>query len=71
MQEEKKTTENMGIGKACAIFMNIQSNKYNELEKGLAIRMVLDMPTHNGITKAQILDVLDWLWNERYTYGEE
>lgn len=59
MQEEKKTIENMGIGKACAIFMNIQSNKYNELEKGLAIRMVLDMPTHNGITKAQILDVLD------------
>lgn len=61
----------MGMGKACAIFMNIQSNKYNKFEKVLAIRRVLDMETHNGITKDNILEVLDWLWNERYTYGEE
>lgn len=37
----------MKLGKACAIFYDIESDKYTDLEKGEAIQKVLDMPTHN------------------------
>lgn len=53
----------MNIGKACAIFDQIDSDKYDEQEKLMAIRAVLDMPTHNGITKAGILAAFRWFWN--------
>lgn len=41
----------MNIGKAQAVFEQIRSDKYSETEKLQAIWAVLDMPTHNGITK--------------------
>lgn len=51
----------MNIGKAAAIFQNINSEDFTDYEKLEAIDMVLDMPTHNGITKGQILDVCRWM----------
>ena len=51
----------MNNGKACAIFVNIDSDKYTDEEKGEAIRDVLLMPTHNGITKGQMLKVIHYL----------
>lgn len=53
----------MNIGKACAIFDQIKSDKYDEQEKLRAIQAVLDMPTHNGITKDEILAAFRWFWN--------
>lgn len=53
----------MNIGKAIGIFCNINSDKYTLLEKGEAIYEVLQMPTHMSITKADMLKVIDWLWN--------
>ena len=56
----------MKIGQAYKILDNIDSDEYKVDEKALAIRMVLDMATHNGVSKAVLLRVLNWLWNEHY-----
>lgn len=54
----------MNIGKATSIFKNITSDKFTVTEKIQAIREVLNMPTHNSISKEQILFALDWLWSQ-------
>lgn len=51
----------MNIGKAVAIFLQIESDKYTDDEKGTAIYEVLKMPTHNGITKDRMLAVINYL----------
>ena len=56
----------MKIGQAYKILDNINSDEYTADEKALAIRMVLDMATHNGVTKTVLLRTLNWLWNEHY-----
>lgn len=56
----------MEIGRARAIFDKIDNETETVEEKGLAIRMVLDMETHNSVTKASLLKVLDWLWNQHF-----
>lgn len=53
----------MNIGKAQAVFERIESERYTDEEKLLAIREVMEMPTHNGIKKDTILNALKWLWN--------
>lgn len=53
----------MNIGKANAIFENIESDRYTEEEKLIAIKMVLNMPTHNGIKKDTILNAFRWLYS--------
>lgn len=50
----------MNTGKACAIFKQIDSDKYSDAEKLEAVREVVEMPTHNGVTKATMLTVLRW-----------
>ena len=56
----------MKIGKACAIFLQIDSDKYTEEEKGEAIFRVVQMPTHNGINKDAMLKVIGWLLRLAY-----
>lgn len=56
----------MRIGEAYSIFEYIDSDKYTAEEKGLAIRTVLDMETHNSITKLMLMKVLGWLWSEHF-----
>lgn len=56
----------MKIGQAYKILDNINSDEYTVEEKALAIRTVLDMETHNGVSKTVLLRVLNWLWNEHY-----
>jgi len=51
----------MNTGMACAIFMSINSTRYTEEEKHEAIRAVCNMETHNGISKAAMLDVIRFL----------
>lgn len=61
----------MGIGEACAIFKNINSDRYTVVDKYLAISIVLKMETHNGITKADMLEVLRWLMEDKPEDEEE
>lgn len=52
----------MGLGEATAIFCNIYLSDSTVEEKKLAIRTVIDMETHNGITKQEFINALDWLY---------
>ena len=61
----------METGKALAIFFDIESNEFDEKEKAFAIKKVLTMATHNGVPKAKMLEVINWLWNQRYELIEE
>ena len=53
----------MNIGKACAVFEQINSDKYTDQEKLYAIKQVIDMPAHNGITKEKIIDAFRWFYD--------
>ena len=65
----------MDIGKAMAIFNNINSDKYSVNEKAMAIYRVMYMETHNAATKASMLEVIRWLWDRQFEFelveGEE
>lgn len=61
----------MNIGMARAIFDNLDDYKYPMEVKGLAIRKVIDMETHNSITKAQMLKAMDWMWNQIFELKQE
>lgn len=53
----------MNNGKACAIFLNIEKDKWTEGEKLEAIKIVLDMETHNHITKTDTLRAFKWFFD--------
>lgn len=55
----------MNIGKAFAVFQQIDSKKYTKNEKYEAIQQVINAPTINGITKREVLNVVEWLFNEQ------
>lgn len=61
----------MNIGKAQAVFEQIRSDKYSEIEKLQAIWGVLEMPTHNGITKDAILEAFRWLFERAVEVDDE
>lgn len=56
----------MNIGKAVAIFKQIESDKYRDSEKLEAIKLVIEMPTHNGIHKDTIIKAFRWLFDYGY-----
>ena len=56
----------MNIGKASAIIKNINANNISDDDKAIAIYRVMNMETHNGITKSDLFDVVKWLWNRNY-----
>lgn len=56
----------MNIGLAIAIFKQLESEKYSDEEKALAIYTVVNMETHNSIKKDDMLKAIKWLWNRRY-----
>lgn len=60
----------MTIGRAILIFSDIKNPGFLEKEKALAIYKVLGMPTHNGVTKDKMLEVIRWLWDQRYEYDD-
>lgn len=53
----------MNLGKACAVFVQINDDKYTEQQKLNAIKQVIEMPTHNGITKNCILNAFRWFFD--------
>ena len=58
----------MNIGKAFAVFQQIESKKYTKDEKYEAIHDVINAATINGITKKQVLNVVSWLFNKQQKY---
>lgn len=52
----------MNNGKAMAIFRQIESEAYSDNEKGEAIYRVLNMETHNSITKDMCFSVIKYLF---------
>ena len=54
----------MNIGTAFAIFDNLENCGDSIEMKGLAIRKIIDMETHNSVTKDQMIKVMDWMWNQ-------
>lgn len=55
----------MNIGKAFAVFQQIDSEKYTKDE---AIQNVINAATINSITKRQVLDVVSYLFDEQNKY---
>lgn len=46
---------------AMTIFKDIHNDEIDPEDKLTAIQEVLDMATHNGVTKADLLEVPQWL----------
>lgn len=61
----------MNIGMARAIFENLFDSKYSIEEKGTAIRTVIDMETHNSITKGQMLKAMNWMWEQIFELKQD
>ena len=61
MNKEKVTMDKC---KAYAIFKQIDSDKYTDAEKSMAVCIVARLETYNGITKADMMSVIQYL-NER------
>lgn len=51
----------MDIKTAIAIFKDIYRTDGNVIEKKKAIKLVANMPTQNGIKKAEMMDVIRWM----------
>lgn len=58
-----KVLEGMN-GRVLLVWQNINSPFFTDEEKGEAIRPVLDLATHNGIKKDDILNACEYLWNK-------
>ena len=50
--------------KAKMILNNIFEDDVDPEEKLLAIQEIVDMETHNSVTKQQMIDALNWLIND-------
>lgn len=61
----------MNLGRARAIFNDIENAPESMEKKGLAIRTIINMETHNSVTKAQMLKVIEWMWNQIYEMEQE
>lgn len=58
----------MNFGKAMAIVIQIDSDEFTDEEKATAIYLVMNAPTHNSITKDNMLKVIKWLWDKSYEW---
>lgn len=61
----------MTKGVASAIFEDINRPDFSDIEKGTAIKIVLDMETHNSVTKDSMLQVIRYLWDMCFTEDRE
>ena len=61
----------MTLGRALAIFESIEEADESTEGKALAIYKVLNMETHNGVTKRSMLKVIAWLWDKLFELKNE
>ena len=53
-------------GEAYMIFNDIENSKYTNEEKVIVVYTIMNMETHNSVTKADMLNVIRWMWNSHY-----
>lgn len=58
-------------GRVLLVLRNINSPFFTDEEKGECLRHVLDLATHNGISKGLILQWCDWLWHKVFEEVKE
>ena len=56
----------MNKGTARAIFEDIENAPESIDLKAMAIYIVMNMETHNSVTKDSMLRVIRWLWNQAF-----
>lgn len=56
----------MNARKATAIFKQTNENMYTDMTKLAAIYQVLNLPTHNGISKDSIIAAFKWMFDFGY-----
>lgn len=61
----------MNPAKATAIFKHINADLSTDMEKMAAIYQVLNLPTHNGISKDSIIEAFKWMFSIEYTFKIE
>ena len=60
----------MTLGRARAIFEQIESDKFTKEEKVEAIIKVMSMATTNSVRRWELMNALRWLCNEYITVEE-
>ncbi len=68
---KEERIQKMSLGTACVIFQNIDGPGISTEEKAAAIFKVINMETHNSITKAAMLKALRWLLELSFDIQEE
>lgn len=61
-----KILRTLNKAEAYMIFTDIENDKYSEEEKIMAVYIIMNMETHNSITKADMLNAVKWMWNDHY-----
>ena len=61
----------MNIRRAYDIFRNINSDRYSDEEKGTAIYHIMTLPTHMGVTKDVMVEVIRYLWGLNFRWPQE
>lgn len=61
----------MEKGTAVKIFEQINSDKYTDQEKLIAISYVLNIETHNGIKKDDIIKAFKWFIDGEESEGKD
>lgn len=58
----------MKLGKAMALFLDIENEEYSDEEKATAIYHVMNMITHMSINKDAMIKAIKWLWHRHYEW---
>lgn len=72
---ENSSMHNPTLAQSMSIFILLKHLKEPTEDElitvGVAIKNVLEMPTHNSITKKDMLNAIRFLWNQIYEFTEE
>lgn len=60
----------MTMGDAFIIFQNINTDSATDVEKALAIKKIVDLETHMGVTKKMMLEVIRWLLGQSFEFDD-
>lgn len=60
----------MKLARALMIFSDINNPGFSDEEKAMAIYTVMNMATHNSVSKDKMLSVIKWLWNTAFEIEE-
>lgn len=61
----------MTFKQAYEIFKNLESTEYTGLQKSIAIKMVMNAPTHNGVTKDDLVNAVKFIWHLFFVLADD